>query len=192
MRKVFEIVLIIVGLILGSLANIHGNVIPTRVNVVTNQDVQIKIKQGGSKVSDIELGDLDILPIHYEDGKFYHSDTLSMDDLIQGDNGNFFQNTYDVSLTKQIDNAYLQVEFNVEGGDAINDALRLRVKYLTDEWVLRNGESIVVDKNALTTGDMSIVLTMWYELSDSSCTIENINAATGSSYSIDLYAYVTE
>lgn len=192
MRKVFEIVLIIVGLILGSLANIHGNVIPTRVNVVTNQDVQIKIKQGGSKVSDIELGDLDILPIHYEDGKFYHSDTLSMNDLIQGDNGNFFQNTYDVSLTKQIDNAYLQVDFNVDGEDAINDALRLRVKYLTDEWVLRNGESIVVDKNALTTGDMSVVLTMWYELSDPSCTIENINAASGSEYRIELYANVSE
>lgn len=192
MRKVFEIVLIIVGLILGSLANIHGNVIPTRVNVVTNQDVQIKIKQGGSKVSEIELGDLDILPIHYEDGKFYHSDTLSMDDLTQGDNGNFFQNTYDVSLTKQIDNAYLQVEFNVEGEDAINDALRLRVKYLTNEWVLSKGESIIVDSNKMTTSDMSIVLTLWYELSDPSCTIENINAATGSSYSIDLYAYVSE
>lgn len=191
-RKVFEIVLVIVGIILGSLASLHGNIIPTSVKVITNQDVQVKVKQNGAKVSDIEIGDLDILPIHYEDGKYYYSATLSMDDLVQGHNGNYFQNVYDVSLTKQTDNAYLQVEFNVEGEDAINDALRLRVKYLTNEWVLSKGESIIVDSNKMTTSDMSIVLTLWYELSDPSCTIENINAATGSSYSIDLYAYVTE
>lgn len=191
-RKVFEIVLVIVGIILGSLASLHGNIIPTSVKVITNQDVQVKIKQNGAKVSDIEIGDLDILPIHYEDGKYYYSATLSMDDLVQGHNGNYYQNVYDVSLTKQTDNAYLQVEFNVEGEDAINDALRLRVKYLTNEWVLSKGESIIVDSNKMTTSDMSIVLTLWYELSDPSCTIENINAATGSSYSIDLYAYVTE
>lgn len=191
-RKVFEIVLVIVGIILGSLASLHGNIIPTSVKVITNQDVQVKIKQNGAKVSDIEIGDLDILPIHYEDGKYYYSATLSMDDLVQGHNGNYYQNVYDVSLTKQTDNAYLQVEFNVEGEDAINDALRLRVKYLTNEWVLSKGESIIVDSNKMTTSDMSIVLTLWYELSDPSCTIENINAATGSSYSIDLYAYVSE
>lgn len=191
-RKVFEIILIIVGLILGSLASIHGEVIPNRVNVVTNQDTQIRIKDGSQLVSDVEVGNLDILPIHYEDGIFYHSDTLSMDDLVQGDGGNFFQKSYGISLTKYIDNAYLQVEFTVDGEDAINDALRLRVKYLTNEWVLSPGESILMDKEALSTTAITVILTMWYELSDESCTIDNMNAANGSNYSINLYAYVTE
>lgn len=191
-RKVFEIILIIVGLILGSLASIHGEVIPNRVNVVTNQDVQIRIKDGSQLVSDVEVGNLDILPIHYEDGIFYHSDTLSMDDLVQGDGDNYFQKSYGISLTKYIDNAYLQVEFTVDGDDAINEALRLRVKYLTNEWVLSPGESILMDKEALSTTAITVILTMWYELSDESCTIDNMNAATGSNYSINLYANVVE
>lgn len=191
-RKVFEIILIIVGLILGSLASIHGEVIPNRVNVVTNQDTQIRIKDGSQLVSDVEVGNLDILPIHYEDGIFYHSDTLSMDDLVQGDNGNYFQKNYGISLTRYIDNAYLQVEFTVDGEDAINEALRLRVKYLTNEWVLSPGESILMDKETLSTTAITVILTMWYELSDESCTIDNMNAATGSNYSINLYANVVE
>lgn len=191
-RKVFEIILVIVGLILGSLASIHGEVIPNRVNVVTNQDTQIRIKDGGQLVSDVEVGNLDILPIHYENGIFYWSDTLSMDDLVQGDGGNYLQKIYDISLTKYIDNAYLQVEFTVDGEDAINEALRLRVKYLTNEWVLSPGESILMDKEALSTTAITVILTMWYELSDESCTIDNMNAATGSNYSINLYANVVE
>lgn len=61
-RKVFEIVLVIAGLIIGSLATIHGKVIPTKISVISNQDTKILIKSGGQKVREIEINDLDILP----------------------------------------------------------------------------------------------------------------------------------
>lgn len=193
-RRTFEIVLIILGIILGSIASFTGTIIPTRVSVVTNQDTKVRIKQGGSYVSEIELGDLQYVPIHYENGVYYFSDTLSMDNLSEnGALNEKFHNTYDISLTKYIDNAHLQVELVIEGNDDINGSIRALVKYKTETVILsQENPCAVFDTMVLSNEDQTIVIDIWYELEDPSCTIDNMNAAVGSNISLNLYANVTE
>lgn len=193
-RRTFEIVLIILGIILGSIASFTGTIIPARVSVVTNQDTKVRIKQGGSYVSEIELGDLQYVPIHYENGVYYFSDTLSMDNLSEsGALNEKFHNTYDISLTKYIDNAHLQVELVIEGNDDINGSIRALVKYKTETVILsQENPSAVFDTMVLSNEDQTIVIDIWYELEDPSCTIDNMNAAVGSNISLNLYANVVE
>ena len=194
MRRTFEIILIILGLILGSMASLSGTIIPTRVSVITNQDTKVRIKQGGSYVSEIEIGAMEYIPIHYENGVFYFSDTLSMDNLKEeGALNEKFHNTYGISLTKYIDNAHLEVELAIEGEDAINDSIRAMVKYKTETVMLsKNSPSATFETMILSNEDQTISIDMWYELEDESCTIENMNAAEGSSISLNLYANVLE
>ena len=195
-RRTFEIVLIILGIILGSIASFTGTIIPTRVSVVTNQDTKVRIKQGGSYVSEIELGDLQYVPIHYNanNGVYYFSDTLSMDNLSEnGALNEKFHNIYDISLTKYIDNAHLQVELVIEGSDEINGSLRALVKYKTETVILsQENPCAVFDTMVLSNEDQTIVIDIWYELEDPSCTIDNMNAAVGSNISLNLYANVVE
>ena len=194
MRRTFEIILIILGLILGSMASISGTIIPTRVSVITNQETQVRIKKGGSYETNIEVGAMEYIPIHYENGVFYFSDTLSMGNLKEeGALNEKFHNTYDISLTKYIDNAHLEVELAIEGEDAINDSIRAMVKYKTETVMLsKNSPSATFETMILSNEDQTIVIDIWYELEDPSCTIENMNAAEGSSISINLYANVIE
>lgn len=194
MRRTFEIILIILGLILGSMASISGTIIPTRVSVITNQETQVRIKKGGSYETNIEVGAMEYVPIHYENGVFYFSDTLSMDNLKEeGALNEKFHNTYDISLTRGIDNAHLEVELVIEGEDAINDSLRAMVKYKTETVMLsKNSPSATFETMILSNEDQTISIDMWYELADESCTIDNMNAAEGSSISINLYANVIE
>ena len=194
MRRTFEIILIILGLILGSMASISGTIIPTRVSVITNQETQVRIKKGGSYETNIEVGAMEYIPIHYENGVFYFSDTLSMDNLKEeGALNEKFHNTYDISLTRATDNAHLEVELVIEGEDAINDSIRAMVKYKTETVMLSNNSpSATFETMILSTESQTISIDMWYELEDESCTIENMNAAEGSSISINLYANVLE
>lgn len=194
MRRTFEIILIILGLILGSMASISGTIIPSRVSVTTNQDTKVRIKKGGSYESNIEVGAMEYLPVHYENGVFYFSDTLSMDNLSeQGALNEKFHNTYDISLTRGIDNAHLEVELVIEGEDAINDSIRAMVKYKTETVMLsKNSPSATFETMILSNEDQTISIDMWYELEDESCTIDNMNAAEGSSISLNLYANVVE
>lgn len=194
MRRTFEIILIILGLILGSMASISGTIIPTRVSVITNQDTQVRIKKGGSYETNIEVGAMEYVPIHYENGVFYFSDTLSMDNLKEeGALNEKFHNTYDISLTRGIDNAHLEVELVIDGEDAINDSIRAMVKYKTETVMLsKNNPSATFETMILSTESQTISIDMWFELEDESCTIENMNAAEGSSISLNLYANVLE
>ena len=51
----------------------------------------------------------------------------------------------------------------------------------------RTFETMILSKE-----DQTISIDMWFKLADESCTIENMNAAEGSSISINLYAKVVE
>lgn len=194
MRRTFEIILIVLGIILGSIAQLSGTIIPSRISVITNQDTKIQIKKGGSYVSNIELGAMEYLPVHFENGVFYFSNTMEMDNLSEdGALNERFQTTYDISLTRATDNAHLEVELEIDGEDAVNDSIRARVKYKTEEIILSKlNPSGTFDTMLLTTEPQTIIVSIWYELEDESCTIENINAAEGSNISLNLYANVTE
>lgn len=193
MKKAFEIILIIVGLILGSVARINTTLTPQRVIVSTNEDVKVEIWDGAKFVSSIDLNGYEFLPVHQDNGVFYFSPTLSMDDLVSDSRAseNYWFNNFSYRINKSVDNCYLTVGLVTEGEDAIKDSIRLMVQYGKDIYVVKPGET--VDTNIpLDTTKKAIQCSVYYELEDPSCTIENINAAQGTSISLEFYANVRE
>lgn len=194
-RKTFEIVLVILGIILGSLATINTSIVPTRVTVTTNQDAKVRIKNGGSYVDTINFTGKSTLPIHQENGVFYYSSTLSMDDLVSGTSDsseNYIYYSSEISVDKAIDNAYLQIDMEVTGDDAMNGALRIMAECGKLRYTLSVDEPSVVTDIALATTGKVVTFYIYYELDDADCTIDNINAAEGADVSIKLYANVIE
>ncbi len=55
-RKLFQIVIVLLGLISTSLATLTGSIVPTRVEYVTNQDVKIDLlNTSGNAVSTLSM-----------------------------------------------------------------------------------------------------------------------------------------
>lgn len=195
-RKLFQIVIVLLGLITTSLATLTGTIVPTRVEYVTNQDVKIDLLNvSGNAVSTLSMPSKSVLPLHY-DNVFYFSPTLSMDDL-STDNSNkqLSDNkivvTQNMKLDKETDNAYLEVEFVVKGNDAINDSLRCLIVRGTEKHLLNPNERILTDIK-LTTSPIPVEFTVFYELDCESTTIDNINNAEGADITLNLYVNVKE
>lgn len=195
-RKLFQIVIVLLGLISTSLATLTGTIVPTRVEYVTNQDVKIDLLNvSGNAVSTLSMPNKSVLPLHY-DNVFYFSPTLSMDDL-STDNSNkqLSDNkivvTQNMKLDKETDNAYLEVEFVVKGNDAINESLRCLIVRGTEKHLLKPNERILTDIK-LTTSPIPVEFDVFYELDSESTTIENINNAEGADITLNLYVNVKE
>lgn len=144
MKKAFEIILIIVGIILGSVARINTTLTPQRVIVSTNEDVKVEIWDGAKFVSSIDLNGYEFLPVHQDNGVFYFSPTLSMDDLVSDARAseNYWFNNFSYRINKSVDNCYLTVGLVAEGEDAIKDSIRLMVQYGKDIYVVKPGETV--------------------------------------------------
>lgn len=195
-RKLFQIVIVLLGLISTSLATLTGSIVPTRVEYVTNQDVKIDLlNTSGNAVSTLSMPNKSVLPLHY-DNKFYFSPTLSMDDLSTDNTNkeltdNKINAVQNIRLDKETDNAYLEVEFVVKGNDAINESLRCLIVRGTEKHLLKPNEKISTDIK-LSTSPIPIEYTVFYELDCESTTIENINNAEGADIEIKLYVNVKE
>lgn len=192
MKKTFEIILIIAGLILGSLASITTTMTATQVIVTTNQDTKVKIKEDGNLVSKVTVPGKSMLPVHNKNNNMMYSPTLSVDNLTGYDNGdNYIAKSYDVSIDKDIENAHLQVEL-ILSEDTMTGTVRALVNYGGEIHILSAQDNIVTFENTITTKSKAFGFTLYYEMEDESCTIENINASTGVDVEVNLYAYVTE
>lgn len=192
-RTLFQIVIVLVGLILGSLASISTNMIPTQVEVVSNQDVHVRFYNMTSYISTVTMNSSSILPVHYTGTAFYFSPTLSMDDLTK-DNAtdNTITTVRQISIDKATENAYLQCELVINGDDAINDAIRAAVIIGSHRYLLTPDDPVVLTDVKLTTANTSVQFVFFYELEDESVTIDNINNATGSNVKVNLYVNITE
>ena len=195
-RKLFQIVIVLVGCILGSLATLHTSIIPTQVDVVNNNDVQVRFWNSGSPLTSINVAGKSMLPLHEESGTFYYSPTLSMDDLNTDSeqmSENLFTTTREVNLDKNISNICLQVDLELSGDDEMNKAVRAYVKCGNNRYYLSYDEPSVVCYNiGLSKSAKEIEFTLWYELDNENCTIENINAAGGSNVQFKLYGFAKE
>ena len=194
MKKTFEIILIIVGLILGSMARISTHLTPAHIDVKTNQDVKVIIKDNDKQVNEIEFEGISMIPIHMTGGGFLFSPTLSMDDLISDArvNENRITKYYNISTDKDVDNCYLYAELELSGEDELNNAVRVTIQQGKNIYTVKQGEPILMDAFKLSTKDRYLCFDFYYELEDPSCTIENINNATGTDVTLKLYGYVTE
>lgn len=194
MKKTFEIILIIVGLILGSMARINTHLTPAHIDVKTNQDVRVLIKDNDKQVNEIEFEGISMIPIHMTGGAFLFSPTLSMDDLISDArvNENRITKYYNISVDKDVDNCYLYAELELSGEDELNNAVRVTIQQGKNIYTVKHGEPILMDAFQLTTKDRYLCFDFYYELEDPSCTIDNINNATGTDVTLKLYGYVTE
>lgn len=192
-RTLFQIVLVLVGLIIGSLASISTNMIPSRVEVISNQDVHVKFYNMGSFLSSVTMNSGSILPVHYTGTAFYFSPTLSMDDLTKdGATDNTITSVRQVMIDKATENAYLQCQLEITGDDAVNDAIRVAVISGTHRYLLSPDEPTVLTDVKLGTSAISVQFVFFYELDDESITIDNINNAEGSNVKVNLYVNVQE
>lgn len=194
-RTLFTIIVILTGLILGSIATINTSIVPTRVQVSTNAEVKVLIKEGTKKVSSINLTGASLLPIHVEDGKFYYSATLNMNDLIIDNKAieNTVQTGYDLYIDTDIENVKLQAELVVEGNDAINHAVRVLLKQNGTYYTLSpENPTVLVDCYLKKSQATSVQLFLYYELADESVNIDNINNAEGCNIKINFYGYIEE
>lgn len=194
LKKTFEIILIIVGLILGSVVTMKTHLTPAHIEVKTNQDVKVVIKDGDKVVNDIEFAGISMFPIHMKGGGFLFSPTLSMEDLIIDArvNENRITKYYNISTDKDVDNCYLYAELELSGEDELNNAVRVTIQQGKNIYTVKQGEPILMDAFQLTTKDRYLCFDFYYELEDPSCTIDNINNATGTDVTLKLYGYVTE
>lgn len=195
-KKLFEIVLVLLGLITGSLATIRTSIVPTQVSVVSNQDVKIQIDNGGQPLTSVKMTGGSFLPIHEEKGKFYFSPTLDMNDLVSDSrvNENYAMMNRAIYIDNDIDNCYLQAELVIEGDDELNNAIRVMINDQYKKYYLSKENPVVLcDGKMLTSKNRSSTsFYLWYELSDESITIDNINNGQGAEVTINLYAYVKE
>lgn len=193
-RTLFEIVIILLGLIVGSLATIDIGVIPTQISYITNQDAHVVIKgAGGSYFSTSFKNTMSLLPVHEENGRFYFSSTLSTDDLEEiTDFSNYQYYSSELKLDKATDNAYLQVDVDFEGTDEANKALKVLFRCDNKDYYLDTETPSVITDVLLTTKPKAFNVYVWYELTDEDCTVDNLNAATGTNVKVEMYAYVKE
>lgn len=195
-RKLFEIVIVLVGCILGSLATLNTSVIPTQVSLINNQDVQVRFWNSGNPLTTVNMNGKSMLPVHEENGTFYFSPTLSMDNLNTDKTSideNTIYTTREVNLDKNVSGMCLQVDLELSGDDEMNKCLRAYVKNGSNIYYLSADEPSVVCYNiGLTKSARDITFAIWYELDDENCTIENINNASGTDISLKLYAYAKE
>lgn len=195
-RKLFEIVIVLVGCILGSLATLSTSIVPTQVSVKNNTEAQVRFWNDGSPLTSLNVTGKSILPIHESNGTFQFSPTLSMDDL-NTDSDSISENilvvTKEVNLDKNIDNVCLQVDLSLSGDDEMNKCIRVYVKNGNNRYYLSYDQPSVVCYNInLSKSAREIEFGVWYELDNENCTIDNINAATGTDIDFKLYAYVKE
>lgn len=194
-KKTFEIVVVLVGLILGSLATINTSMTATQIVYTSNQDVKVEIVNGNSVITQANIQGKSLLPLHYENGVFYFSPTLSLDDLVSDNrvSENYIFSNKTLKASKNVDNCYLQVELVIAGEDEINEAIRLLVKIGQDSYVLSKDNPTALTNLLLTTNNsISSQFTLWYELADESITVDNLNNSEGADIQINLYAYVEE
>jgi len=195
-RKLFKIVITLTGLIIGSLASINTQMIPTRIQVVSNENVHLVLKDNGNNVSSVNVSGMSLLPIHVDNTGYYFSPTLSMDDLSKTDvrvSENYIFKSVDARLDTQTDNAYLQAELLINGEDKVNKAIRCQLRIGTNYYYLSQDEPICLTDVLLSdTKDTTIKASFYYELEDETCTIENLNNANGSDVELKLYVYVKE
>lgn len=192
-RKLFEIVIVLTGLILGSLATLHTSVVPTQVSYTTNQNVKVLFENSPAPLSELTKAGKSMLPLHEENGQFKFSPTLTVGDYNDDiPDENLFFNTQKVKISDNIDNCYLQAELELTGEDEMNKALRAMLMIGNDRYYLSLDNPSVLTNLLLSKTAQTIKFYIWYELDDPNCTIENINAAQGSDVDINLYGYVTE
>ena len=195
-RKLFKIVITLTGLIIGSLASINTQMIPTRIQVVSNEEVKLVLKDNGNNVSGVNVSGMSLLPIHVDNTGYYFSPTLTMDDLSKTDvrvSENYIFKSVDARLDTQTDNAYLQAELLINGEDTVNKAIRCQLRIGNYYYYLSQDEPICLTDVLLSnTKDTTIKASFYYELEDETCTIENLNNANGSDVELKLYVYVKE
>lgn len=190
MKKAFEIILVIVGIILGSMARIDTHMSATQISVITNQDTKVLIKSDGKLVSNVTIEGKEMLPIHNKDGALLYSPTLSLDNLTSYDNGdNYIFKQYDISIDKDIENAYLEIELEVSE-DSLTPSVRALVRYDNETHELSAESPSYTFNKILSTKAKPLGVSLFYELAD--CTIEQINESKGVDVSIKLYANVKE
>lgn len=192
-RGTYTIILLITGLLLGSLATITTSVVPTRIQVVSNEDAQVKVNNSATPTtSNAVIPGKSMLPIHQENGRFYFSDTLSMDNLVEtSDETNRIKGGFNITLTKDVENAKLKVVMEASGDDEVNNALRAKLDIGQETTVLSlDHNEYVFNVRLSTTQVQQMFYNIFYELEDESCTIENLNNAEGSDITLKLYAYV--
>lgn len=191
MKKTFEIILIIAGLILGSMATISTTMVATQVIVKTNQDAKIEILENGNKVNKVTIEGKSMLPLHLNSSQMLcYSPTLDVNNITTLDNGdNYIFKQYDINLDKDIANAHLQVDIEV-GEDSLQNAARVLVNYAGEKKVLSASENSVVFDSLLTTATKTLGVTFYYEME--ACTIDEINASTNTDVTVKLYANVVE
>lgn len=195
-RKLFEIVIVLLGCILGSLATLTTSIVPTQISVINNNEVQVRFWNNGDPSTTVDITGKSMLPLHEADGKFYFSPTLSMEDL-NTDADKIAENLLtvkkDVNTDKTIQNVCLQVDLELSGNDEANKCVRAYVKNGSNIYYLSYDEPSVVCYNiSLTKSAREIEFGLWYELDNEYCTIDNLNSATGSDVQFKLYAYVVE
>lgn len=190
-RKIFEIVLVIVGLILGSMANISSHFTAMQISVVTNQDAKVVIKENGQFVNDVTIEGKEMLPVHLNnDNMLCYSPTLSTDNITSLDNGdNYIFKQYDIKLDKDIEKAHLQVDIELNE-DSLKGAVKVMVRYKDEIHLLDAENNSVVFDGLLTTQTGQLGVTFYYEMTE--CTIDEINASTGTDVNVKLYANVVE
>ena len=190
-RKIFEIVLVIVGLILGSMANISSHFTAMQISVVTNQDAKVVIKENGEFVNDVTIEGKEMLPVHLnDDNMLCYSPTLSTDNITSLDNGdNYIFKQYDIKLDKDIEKAHLQVDIELNE-DSLKGAVKVMVRFDKEVHILDANNSSVLFDTLLTTSTKQLGVTFYYEMTE--CTIDEINASTGTDVNVKLYANVVE
>lgn len=192
-RNLFEIVLILVGLIAGSLASIDIGVIPTEIAYITNQDAHVLVKNGGAYISTAYKNAQSMLPVHEENRKFYFSPTLELDNLEEiTDYSNYQMYGSELKLDKETENAYLQVDIEYETEDEANKALKVLFRCDGKDYYLDDETMSVLTDVPLTTKAKVFNVYVWYELTDPDCSVDVLNASQGTNVKVKLYAYVKE
>lgn len=192
-RGTYTVVLLITGLLLGSLATISTSVVPTRIEVVSNEDTRVVVSNSSTQAtSSVTVPGKSMLPLHQENGRFYFSENLSMDSLVQTDDEtNRIKGAYNVTLSKDTNNAKLKTVLEISGEDEVNNAIRVKVDVGQETAILSLANSEHTFNAVLSkTQAKQLFYNIYYELEDESCTIENLNNAEGSDITLKLYAYV--
>lgn len=189
-RKLFEIVVILVGCILGSLATLTVHVVPTQVSYVTNQNAHVYFS---GQISELNIEGKSMLPVHEENGYFKFSPTLTLDDLTtENAEDNYILVSKDITIDDTVDNCYLQADLELTGDDEMNKCLRVLVQQGKNRYYLSQANPSVVTDIKLSKNAVGVKFCVWYELNDPNCTIDNINSAVGTDVKIKLYANVKE
>lgn len=193
-RNTYTVTIVLLGLLLGSMLTINTSVVPTRVNVNSN-NTQVVVKQGTQKLSEISFVGKSILPVHFDGYNHYYSPTLDKNgtDYETGANAssNVINQSYDVGISKTVENAYLQVDLELTE-DVMNNSLRVMITFRNETHILKAEEPSALFNKKLDTNCLNFNIKIWYELEDSNTTIDNINASNGTEITLKAYANIKE